>query len=88
MVLTHEDVSPDVAVESTKPASRRLNFILTQASFEDFQRMAFQTGRSMTDLLRYALGVMKIVVEAHRSGQRIVVIDKDNKAVKEIVLPF
>ena len=76
-------------VETPKPpVQRRLNFILSDDSYQDLQDLASQSQRTMTDLIRYGLGMMRIFVEAKRQRHRVMIVDDQGKAVKEIVLPL
>lgn len=67
---------------------RRLNFILTERSYQDLQDLSNESRRSMTDLVRYGLGLMRLLIEAQKSKQRLMIVDESGKAIKEIVMPM
>jgi hypothetical protein len=67
--------------------TKRINFHLSERAHAELQQMARSTRRSMTELLRLGLGLLKIAVEAERNGHKIVITTADGNAVKEIVLP-
>ena len=75
-----ESTTADVAV-------RRLNFILSEPAYHELQDLSRQSRRSMTEIVRYGIGLVKLAAEAHRNKHRLMIVDEDNKAVKEIVIP-
>lgn len=66
---------------------KRVNFVLSDKAHTELASLARETRRSMTDLLRLGLGLMKIAIEADRNGNRLFVTKPDGQPVKEIVLP-
>jgi hypothetical protein len=68
-------------------AGKRVNFILSEKSHADLANLAESTHRSMTDVVRLGLGLVKIALEAARNGQRLVVTSAEGQPIKEIVLP-
>lgn len=70
------------------PQVRRLNFILADASYRELQDLASESHRSMTELVRYSLGLMRLLMDAQRNKHRLMVVDENGKAVKEIVMPI
>jgi hypothetical protein len=66
---------------------RRLNVNLPPNVYEDLQRLAKQSNRSLTDIVRTGLGLAQIALHETADGQhKLAVTDRDGKAVKEIVL--
>jgi hypothetical protein len=74
-------------VAPTRMTARRLNFVLSEAAFKELQTLAKLSRHSMTEVVRYGIGIMKIALQAHRQGHRLMIVDETNKAVREIVLP-
>ncbi len=74
-------------VSSAVSPGKRVNFILSEKSHADLANLADLTHRSMTDVVRLGLGLVKIALEAARNGQRLVVTTAEGQPVKEIVLP-
>jgi hypothetical protein len=66
---------------------KRLNVNLPAAAFEELQRMASNSGRSMTEVVRLALGLAKIAIEEEKKDHKLVVAQADGQILKEIVLP-
>jgi hypothetical protein len=79
---------PASTASLTSPsAGKRVNFILSEKSHSDLAALAESTHRSMTDVVRLGLGLVKIALEANRNGQRLVVTNAEGQPLKEIVLP-
>jgi hypothetical protein len=68
-------------------AGKRVNFILSEKAYSDLAGLAESTHRSMTDVVRLGLGVVKIALDASRNGYRLVVTTAEGQPIKEIVLP-
>jgi len=49
--------------------------------------MAKRNRRSMTELVRLGLGLVKIALEAEQNGHKLIVTTADGQPLKEIVLP-
>ncbi len=72
---------------TTKPSVKRLSFILSDSAFGELQELSNQSQKSMTELVRYGIGLMRIAEDAKRKKLRLMVVDEDNKAIREIVIP-
>lgn len=66
---------------------QRVNFLLSEKAYADLVSLSKDTMKSMTELMRLGLGLVKIVIEADRRGQRLIVTTAEGEPVKEIVLP-
>lgn len=66
---------------------RRVNFVLSERAHSDLVNLSKTTKRSMTELVRLGLGLVKVALEAERSGQRLIITTPDGQPTKEIVLP-
>lgn len=66
---------------------KRLNVILSDADHAELDRMAAENESTMTDVIRTAIRLMKITQAETSQGHRVVICDKENKLLKEIVLP-
>jgi hypothetical protein len=66
---------------------KRVNFVLSERAYADLNSLAKQTKRSMTELVRLGLGLVKIAIEAERNGNRFIVTNADGQPIKEVVLP-
>jgi len=65
----------------------RINLVLSEAAFADLTSMAKGQNKTMTEVVRIGLGLAKLHFEESKIGNRLMVVNKDNTAVKEIVLP-
>lgn len=65
---------------------RRLNINLPESVYETLQRLARESGRTMTDIIRTALSLVKIAVETDAKGNKLAVVSPEGKVLKEIVL--
>jgi hypothetical protein len=66
---------------------KRVNFVLSERAYSELVSLSKETMRSMTELVRLGLGLVKIALEAERKGQRLIVTTTEGDPVKEIVLP-
>jgi hypothetical protein len=66
---------------------KRINISLSDRAYLDLQAASRDNRRSMTDIVRLSLGLVKILMEAQNKGYRMYVTTPDGEAVKEIVLP-
>lgn len=78
-----------VLIADKKSASgvKRLNVAMSERAYSELLRASEETKRSMTELVRLALGVVKILLEVEKNGQKLIIATSDGHAVKEIVLP-
>jgi hypothetical protein len=66
---------------------KRVNFVLSEKAHSELVSLAKETRRSMTELVRLGLGLVRIAIEAGRDGNRLIVADSTGQPIKEIVLP-
>jgi hypothetical protein len=77
---------PQTAERDTTEA-KRINISLSDRAYSELQAASKETRRSMTEIVRLSLGLVKILLEAEKSGHRVYVTTSDGQAVKELVLP-
>lgn len=75
------------AAASAAATGKRVNFILSDRAYSDLTTLSESTHRSMTEVVRLGLGLVKIALEAARNGHRLVVTTPEGQPLKEIVLP-
>jgi hypothetical protein len=76
------------AMETTTPVvGRRVNFVLSEKAHTDLVGLSKHSMRSMTELVRLGLGLVKVALEAQQNGNKLVVTTADGQPLKEIVLP-
>ncbi len=65
----------------------RLNLNLNEAARTELNNLAKVTDRSITELVRLALSVLKVLIDELRAGHKLVVTKADGTLVKELILP-
>jgi hypothetical protein len=76
------------AMGTTTPlAGRRVNFVLSEKAHTDLVGLSKYSMRSMTELVRLGLGLVKLALEEQQNGNKLVVTAADGRQLKEIVLP-
>jgi hypothetical protein len=70
-----------------KPVPRRLNLNLSPQAYADAVKLSEETSRTLTELIRLGLGLVKIAVEESRKRNKLIVTTEDGKPLKELVLP-
>jgi hypothetical protein len=68
-------------------SSRRVNLNLSEQAYSDLQSLCKGTNRTMTEVIRLGLGLVKIAITEAGSGNKLVVASERGKPLKEIVLP-
>lgn len=66
---------------------RRLNLNLSQQAYADAVDLSEQTSRSLTELVRLGLGLVKVAVEESRKKNKLIVTTEEGRPIKELVLP-
>ncbi len=77
----------DAATE-VSPAVKRLNLNVTEQAYDDLSRLSRETNRSMTEIVRIGLGLVKLAFDEQSRQNRLVVTDANLKPLREIVLPL
>ena len=72
---------------ATSSLPKRVNFLISERAHGELVRLAKESNRSITDILRLGLGLAKLALEAERSSNRLIVTTSDGQPLKEIVLP-
>ena len=72
---------------TTPLAGRRVNFVLSEKAHTDLVSLSKYSMRSMTELVRLGLGLVKLALEEQQNGNKLVVTTADGRQLKEIVLP-
>ena len=65
---------------------KRLNINLPPPVFETLQKLASETNRTMTDVVRTGLSLAKIALEAEKAQNKLAVVSSDGRILKDIVL--
>lgn len=65
---------------------KRLNVNLPRDAYEELKGLADKSHRSMTEVVRTALGLVKIAMEEEEKKNSLAIINRNDEVVKEIVL--
>ena len=76
-----------ISAKTEAPPARRLNINLPESVYQELQALSSSTGRSMTDLIRTALGLVNVAYEETDRKHVLVVADKDGKPIKQLIIP-
>ncbi len=66
---------------------KRLNLDLSPEAYEMLQKLAEESGKNMTEVLRTGLALYGIAQDEKQKGRSLGVV-KDDQVVKELVLPL
>jgi hypothetical protein len=75
------------AVQVKAKTKSRLNLNLSETARKDVEELARQSDRSITETVRLALSLLKIVLEERRDGNKFIVTTADGRPLKELVIP-
>jgi hypothetical protein len=72
----------------TKPPQKvkRLNINLPEKTFNELERLADESGRTMTELVRVAIGLVQVAIDEESHGRKLAVVEPNGKLLKEILL--
>ena len=84
---SHVHVKGTVAPSAPAVPVKRLNINLPTKAFDELQELARSSGRTMTDIVRLALGLVVVAVEETEQGNRLAITSSDGRLLREIVLP-
>ena len=68
------------------PTFKRLNINLPLSVYGELEELAKTSSRTMTEIVRTALGLVKVAIEAEKGKNRLAVVNSEGKLLKEIVL--
>jgi hypothetical protein len=67
--------------------TQRVNLNLPMKSYQDLEILADKTGRTMTDILRFGLSMVKLYLEETEQGRKLFIASPNGKAISEIRFP-
>ena len=78
-----------VALEDPPKESgeKRLSLILSANVYEDLAALSKERRTSMTEIVRLALGLVKVAVREAKAGNKLVVARPSGEVIKELILP-
>jgi len=73
--------------ETETGVDKRLAITLSERAYNDLRQIAANTSRPMSDVIRIGIGLYKVAAEVSRENNKLMVVSRDGKPLKEIVLP-
>jgi hypothetical protein len=71
-----------------RPSSKRFNLNLSAQAYEDMEYLAEATGgRTLTEVFRLALTLLKTIYPAIQQGQELRLVDVENNIQTRIIIP-
>ena len=67
--------------------TRRINLNLATKTYDDLQILCKARSRTMTDLIRFGLALVKLYFEEQDKGNLLTVSTREGKAIREIIFP-
>jgi hypothetical protein len=80
-------VTPVQVGQSPAKVVKRVNFLVSEDTYSELIGLAKRSNRSLTELIKLGLGLVRLALDAQRNGQRLVVLAADGQPHREIVLP-
>ena len=80
------EIAPTSKLQRQQSSGRRLNIILPEKTFRELKTLAKESNRTMTELLRLAIGLAHIATVEESHGRKLAVVDHEGRLVKELVL--
>jgi hypothetical protein len=82
------NMSASNAIVDTETAvEKRLAITLSERAYNDLKKIAANTSRPMSDVIRIGIGLYKVAAEVSRENNKLMVVSREGKPLKEIVLP-
>ena len=69
-------------------AGKRINLVLGDQTYNGVMDLSRDTRRSLSELIRWGLALVRIAIEEGRTGNRLVVTKANGEPIREIVIPF
>ena len=76
--------TPAIPVQAKE--MKRLNINLPGPVFKQLESLARESRRSMTDVVRLSLGLVKVAIDEENRGNKLAIVTPDGTLLKEIVL--
>jgi hypothetical protein len=75
------------ATKAEGQEEKRLNLILSAGAYADLAKLAKLKRTTMTEIVRLALGLIKVAISEADQNHKLVVTTGDGKVLKELILP-
>jgi hypothetical protein len=65
----------------------RINVNLPESARAEVDQLVEMSGHSITQLVRFGLSLVKVVLHESKLGNKLIVTTADGKAIKELIIP-
>jgi predicted DNA-binding protein len=72
--------------QMVKAKVRRLSINLPDKTFAELERLADESGRTLTEVIRLAIGLAQVAIDEESHDRKLAVIEPNGKLLKELVL--
>jgi hypothetical protein len=73
---------------SKSPEGKRINLVLADSAYSGAMELSRETRRTLSEIVRYGLALVRIAVEEGRNGNKLVVTKPTGEPIKEIMMPL
>jgi hypothetical protein len=87
MATTSYGISAVLETPTEEKADKRLNLVLSSSAFEDLASLAKERRTTMTEIVRMAIGLVKVAIREAKLGHKLVVAKENGDVIKELILP-
>jgi hypothetical protein len=77
----------EAPTEEKADKDKRLNLVLSSSAFEDLASLAKERRTTMTEIVRMAIGLVKVAIREAKLGHKLVVAKENGDVIKELILP-
>jgi hypothetical protein len=77
----------EVIPQENSQDGKRFNCKLSPKAWETLTKLAEKRDSSMTEVVRLALGITKLIIEETEQGNKLMICKSDGQVIKEVVLP-
>ena len=72
---------------AAKKDEKRLSLILSSPVYGELAALAKERRTTMTEIVRLALGLVKVAVNEAKQGNKLIVAKSNGEVIKELILP-
>ncbi len=72
---------------TAKRNKARLNLNLSDTARVEVSKLADESSRSITELVRLALSLLKVIIDERKVGNKLIVTTSAGQPIKELVIP-
>jgi hypothetical protein len=85
--LPSRSAMPAALAPSVEQTEKRINLVLPGKAYAELYQLSKLTKRSIKDLVRLALGLLKRAIEAQQRGEKLIITTPEGQPLKELIIP-